>query len=107
MENKNKKVYLSLPISGYDLEERKETALAMEVKLRGRGYDVCSPLGDGWVEGLSTNEYMERDIRMLLDCCAVIFLEGWNKSAGCHTELCVAMACGKEVWFEGLDDIRL
>lgn len=103
-KNKNyrKRVYISLPISGYDLEERQKTAMAMETKLRGQGFDVFSPLGDGWVAGLTTNEYMERDIRMLLDCDVVMFLNNFNRSAGCHTELCVAMACGKEIWFENL-----
>lgn len=102
MENKNKKVYLSLPISGYDLEERMETALAMEVKLRGRGYDVFNPLGDHFRPGLTTNEYMKLDLKALLDCDVIMFMHDFNRSAGCHTELCVAMACGMEIWFEDL-----
>ena len=100
MEQRKKRVYISLPISGYDLEERKETAMKMEVKLNALGYEVVSPLGNDWVAGLTTCEYMERDIRMLLDCDAVLMMDGFNRSAGCHTELMVAMACGKEVWFE-------
>lgn len=59
-------MYLSLPISGYDLDERKETALAMEVKLRGHGYDVFNPLGDQFQPGLTTNEYMKLDLKALL-----------------------------------------
>nr|DAQ19316.1 MAG TPA: protein of unknown function (DUF4406) [Caudoviricetes sp.] len=97
-----KRIYISLPISGYDLDERKETALAMEVKLRGRGYDVFNPLGDNFQPGLTTNEYMKLDLKALLDCDAIMFMHNFNKSAGCHTELCVAMACGMEIWFEDL-----
>ena len=102
-----KKVYISLPISGYDLDERKETALAMEVKLRRRGYDVFNPLGDNFQPGLTTNEYMKLDLKALLDCDVIMFMYGWNRSAGCHTELCVAMACGMDVMFEGISDIKL
>ena len=102
-----KKVYISLPISGYDLDERKETALAMEVKLRRRGYDVFNPLGDHFQPGLTTNEYMKLDLKALLDCDVIMFMYGWNRSAGCHTELCVAMACGMDVMFEGISDIKL
>ena len=101
MEKIGKRVYLSLPISGYDLEERIETAMRKEVKLKGMGYDVVNPLGNEWQSGLTTCEYMERDIRALLDCDTVLFMKGFNRSAGCHTELCVAMACGKNILFEG------
>ena len=97
-----KKVYISLPISGYDFDERKETALAMEVKLRGRGYDVFNPLGDQFQTGLTTNEYMKLDLKALLDCDVIMFMYGWNRSAGCHTELWVAMACGMEILFDDL-----
>ena len=40
-----------------------------------------------------------------LSVVALIFfdLRGYfNKSVGCHTDLCVAMACGMEIWFEDL-----
>lgn len=97
-----KRIYISLPISGYDLDERKETALAMEVKLRGRGYDVFNPFNNGLTDKASTYEHMKADIKALLDCDVIMFMYGWNRSAGCHTELCVAMACGMEIWFEDL-----
>lgn len=103
MENKNKKrIYISLPISGYDLEERKETALAMEVKLRGRGYDVFNPLSNLFQPKLATNEYVKLNLKALLDCDIIIFMHNFNKSVSCHTDLCVAMACGMEIWFEDL-----
>ena len=102
---KRKKVYISLPISGYDLQERKEYATLTEIKLRGRGYDVFNPLGDQFVEGRTTHEYMKRDLQALLDCDAIIFLRGWNRSAGCKCELDVATAIGIDVWFEDLATI--
>lgn len=105
--NKKKRVYISLPISGYDIDERRDTALRMEVKLRGLGYDVFSPLGTQWESGKTTNEYMRIDLKELLDCDAIILMKGWNRSAGCHTELNNAIAIGIDVWFEGMNDIKL
>lgn len=104
---KGKKVYLSLPISGYDIEERKETAMRMEVKMRGLGYDVFNPLGEQWESGLTDNEYMKRDLQALLGCDAVLFMKGFNCSAGCYTELAVAMAIGIDILFEERTNIKL
>lgn len=111
MKNPNscvkKRIYLSLPISGYDLEERRETAMQTEVRLHSLGYDVVSPLGSNWEAGLTTQEYMQRDLEMLLTCDAIYLMTGWNRSAGCHCELCVATACGLDVWLEGLSELKL
>jgi hypothetical protein len=102
-----KKVYISLPISGYDLEERKETALAMEVKLRGHGYDVFNPFNNGLSDEASTYEHMKADIKALLDCDVIMFMYGWNRSAGCKCELDVATAIGLDVWFEGMETLKI
>lgn len=99
MENK-RKVYISLPISGYDIDERRDTAMKMEIRLRGCGFDVFNPLGDGWVEGLTTQQYMKRDLKGLLECDTIMFLKGFNHSAGCHTEMTNAFATGMDIWFE-------
>ena len=107
METKQEKIYISLPISGYDIEERKDTALKMEIRLRGMGYDVFNPLGQQGESGLTTNEYMERDLRALLDCDGILFMERWNHSAGCHTEFTVAVACGKQIYFEDTYMVKL
>ena len=106
MKNKGK-IYISLPISGYDIEERHDCAMLMEIRLKSLGYDVFNPLGDGWVQGLSNNEYMRKDLISLLDCDAIFFMNGWDKSLGCHTEFCVAVACGIDILFEEKNDIKL
>lgn len=106
--NKRKcKVYMSLPISGYDISERQQTAKAMEIKLRERGYDVFNPLENGLPTSASTNEHMKADIKALLECDAIMFMQGFNRSAGCYTELTVAMAIGLEVWFEEIENVTL
>lgn len=107
MKKKKCKVYISLPISGYDISERRNTAKAMENKLRKLGYDVFNPLENGLPTYASTNQHMKADIKALLGCDAVIFMQGFNHSAGCHTELTVAMAIGLEVWFEEIENVTL
>ena len=107
MKKKKCKVYISLPISGYDISERRNTAKAMENKLRKLGYDVFNPLENGLPTYASTNQHMKADIKALLECDAVIFMQGFNHSAGCHTELAVAMAIGLEVWFEETENVTL
>ena len=50
---------------------------------------------------------MKRDLKELLECDIVLFMRGFNMSTGCHTELCVAMACGLDVMFEEQVNIQL
>lgn len=102
-----KKVYLSLPISGYDLNERIETALQMEVNLHALGYDTFNPLSNGLPRKATTQEHMKADIKAMLDCDIVLFMSGFNRSAGCHTELTVAMATGMEIWFQDMENVKL
>lgn len=104
---KKKRVYLSAPISGYDLEERRETFMKMEVNLRGRGYDTFNPMGDHWKEGVTTYDYMKKDLKELLECDAILLMEGWQRSAGCKCELEVAVSIGIDVWFEGMETVTL
>lgn len=107
MDKKNK-VYISLPINGYDIDERKDTAMKMEVKLRGRGYDVFNPLGNGWVDGLTGYDYMRHDLKGLLDCDTIFLMHGWEHSVGCKIEFDVAVSIGLDVWFEDLSqDINI
>lgn len=106
-KTKKKRLYLSLPISGYDIDERRETAMKMEVRLRGAGYEVFNPLGHQWKDGLTHCEYMRRDIKSLLECDVIFFMKGFNRSLGCCTELNVAMACGLDVMFEEQVNIKL
>lgn len=100
--NETKRVYISAPISGYDLDERRKTFADMEQRLIAKGYEVCNPMGKQWQAGLTTQEYMRKDIEMLLTCDAIFLMSGWNRSAGCKCELDVAVAIGIEVWFEDI-----
>ena len=97
---KKKKIYLSGPISGYDYEERKDVFGKIKDILETMGYDVSNPLDNGLSNMATTHQHMRRDLKMLLDCDEIFMLCDWNRSAGCKTELDVAVAAGMEVWFE-------
>ena len=104
MTSKKKKVvYLSAPISGYDIDERSATFERVENELKKLGYKVLSPMKNG----LSQDEPTSRHIILLLQSDAIFLMTGWNRSAGCLTELNVATACGLDVWFEGLSELKL
>ena len=108
MTSKKKKVvYMSAPISGFDINERRETFERMENELKKLGYKVLSPMKNGLSQDEPTSRHMKRDIILLLQSDAIFLMTGWNRSAGCLTELNVATACGLDVWFEGLSELKL
>lgn len=45
-------------------------------------------------------EHMGKDIQALLECDAVMFLQGWHDSKGCLAEFEVAKIYGKKLIFE-------
>lgn len=106
-----KRIYVSLPISGYDLEERKkyandakflvarllqEDALDQYKQFQNTitPFDVCPE------KDKSYSYYMGKDIEALLECDAVYMCKGWQKSKGCMAEFAVAKIYGKEIIIE-------
>lgn len=81
-------VYISLPISGYDIEERKAVANAAkqwlsEMETTG---EVIAPFEVCDTPGLEYAHCMGRDIEALLGCDLAVFLPGWRDSRGCCLE---------------------
>ena len=74
-------VYLSAPISGYDLDERYKAFERVENGLTERGYKVLSPMKNGLPRDATTAQHMKRDIIMLLQADAIFLMTGWNRSA--------------------------
>ena len=99
-ETKPPRIYLSGPITGYDLTERYDTFLAKQLSLEAKGWAVANPLRNGLSPTSNYREHMRRDISMLLECDAVLFMTGFLYSNGCRTEFDVATACGLDVYFE-------
>ena len=106
-KKKVKTVYLSAPVSGYDLNERYDTFEHVEEMLKKFGYNVLNPMKNGLPHSAPLEQHMKRDIIMLLQSDAIFFMKDWNRSRGCLTELHVATACGLEVWFEKISELKL
>lgn len=94
------KIYLSGPISGHDLEERRSVFAAVQERLEGFGHVVFNPMCNGLPADAPTHDHMLRDIEALLHCDAIFMMERWLHSKGCKLEFDVATAIGLPVWFE-------
>ena len=94
-----KKIYISGPISGYDIEERRETFATAKKFLEIEGYEVCNPLENGLPSDADTHQHMRADLKMLVQCDEIFLLNKWNHSAGCFVEFMVAVAIGCKLRF--------
>lgn len=92
------KVYISGPITGTaDFKER----FAMgEAEVRALGHEPVNPADWNCPEGLTWREYMERDIRLLLQCDGIYLLWGWFDSKGSRVEQMIAQALDYLVLFQ-------
>ena len=95
-----KSVYISGPISGYDLAERKEAFERAAKRYRMQGYLVSNPFNSGVPATASWEEHMKADIAMLMQCDIIYLLEGWQDSRGSQIEKNLAEVVGIKVMHE-------
>ena len=93
-ESTRPKVYISGPVTGRDMTECKVDFNSAELWLTGLGYDVVNPLSYGEIENGSWEDYMKKDLKMLLDCDYIYLLDGWESSRGARVEYNVACDVG-------------
>ena len=98
------KVYISLPITGHDIEEVEARCIFAKSVLKKKGHTPVSPLDVSDNPDASYAEHMGRDISALLCCDAVVFLEGWEASRGCRLEHAATEIYGKGI-FSSLEDL--
>lgn len=96
----SKRVYISGPISGYDLAERKDTFERAAKRFRMQGYLVSNPFNSGVPEEASWQEHMKADIAMLMQCDIIYMLSGWHTSRGATIERNLAEEVGIKVMQE-------
>jgi hypothetical protein len=94
------KVYISLPITGHDIEEVEARCIFAKSVLKKKGHTPVSPLDVSDNPNASYAEHMGRDISALLDCDAVVFLDGWEESKGCALEHAAAKIYNKLITYE-------
>ena len=88
------KIYISGPISGYDLNERKAAFHKVQEYLLDTGYEPVNPFSS---EEKSYSDYMRADLKLLLGCDTIFLMNGWNHSRGCIAERNVAEICGMKI----------
>ena len=84
------RIYISLPITADPIKAREKADL-IKAKLSREGYDVVSPFDVYAGKKPVYEDYICYDLRAMLDCDAILFCKGWEKSCGCNIEHDVAM----------------
>lgn len=92
------KVYISLPITGKDLQQQKRHADDVAAFLLTVGFTPVTPFGkQGVPDDAPYEEHMKADLRLMLDCDAICLCKGYQYSKGCLFERDVAVKCGLKV----------
>ena len=89
-----KKIYISAPISGHNIAERKLFFLQIEKQLAEQGFTPVNPFRNALPDSAPYTEHMKEDIRLLLDCDGIVRPDRWRTSIGCEIESRVADICG-------------
>lgn len=100
---KNHKCYISLPISGHDLAERRRLAEKVKSFLIAAGLEPISPLDKGLPDEAPYAEHMRADLKLLLDCSSICLVKGWEKSRGCNVENIVAQTLNLQTLYYNFD----
>lgn len=91
------KVYISIPITGKDIEVQKKYADDMAKFLTKAGHTPVLPFDNGLDESASYEEHIKADLKLLLDCNAILMCKDYHLSNGCLFEFDVAIECGMTV----------
>ena len=100
MNIKNMKVYISIPITGHDIEQVEASLIFASAVLEKKGHTPVSPLALGHQDPEFYEAVIGTDITALLLCDAVLFMDGYETSKGCRLEHAAAEIYGKEILYE-------
>lgn len=98
------KIYISLPITGWKMEEVRIRIAYARALIEARGHEAVDPLSIQPDPEAPYAELMGRCVTALLGCDAVLMLPGWGKSMGCRLERRAAQYYGKKV-IEGAESV--
>lgn len=85
-----KKLYISLPISGRNLDDVKQRANVIKESVVSDEYEAVTPFDICPDSSLPYSELMGRDIAVLMECDGILFDYDWNESRGCRAEMAIA-----------------
>lgn len=101
------KVYISGPIAGLDIAERKKAFASVSELLSSLGYEPVNPFNNGVSDTAEWREHMLADIKLLTGCEYIYMMSSWYKSKGCKLELDVATSCGIKIFNEMISNMTL
>lgn len=90
-------IYISGPMEG--VENYEKNFRRAENYLENQGYEVVNPANID-VTGMSREEILDMDLKLLRECDAICMLKGWQQSCGANREYGFALAKGMDVMFE-------
>lgn len=97
------KVYISLPITGKDLQQQKRHADNVAAFLLTAGFTPVTPFGkQGVPDDAPYETHVREDLKLMLDCGAVYLCNGYHYSKGCLFERDVAVKCGLTIVKESM-----
>lgn len=91
----NKKIFLSIPITGVEEQARERCKSIKE--LFSKHFKDCqlfTPFEIAPEKDMPTSYYMGKDVEQLLECDVMIQMDGWQNSKGCTVENCIAETYG-------------
>jgi hypothetical protein len=91
-----KKLYISVAITGRNIEEAKDQAEHAKGMLC-ESYNVITPFDIHQDRNKPYSFYMGKDIEILLECDAIYLCPGWVHSKGCNAEYQIAKIYGLEI----------
>lgn len=94
------KIYVSLPITGHDIEHAKARAAIIKQFLSNEWNEVTTPFDVCPDVDKPYSYYMGRDIEALLECDAIFMANGWQHSKGCTLEYNAALVYDKHIFTE-------
>ena len=95
---KKKKLYISLPISGFSLNAVALEAESYKLMWEEEGFEVVTPFDLSPDSEKPYSYHMGKDIEGLLECDAVYFAPGWVDSKGCNLEFAAAKIYGITIY---------
>lgn len=90
-------IYISGPMAG--IEGYEKNFKAAEEKMKEAGHEVVNP-AEIDVTGMSREEILKKDIRLLWECDGIYMLKGWQQSRGANREYGFALGCGMPILCE-------
>ena len=94
------KIYISIPISGYDENEVRQHADLVKASLSRAGHTPINPFDIYAGKNPTYADYLCADLRALADCDAIFMCHAWQFSRGCRIERTFAEEFGLHVMYE-------